>query len=388
MRARLTGLLLAICLAMGMLPSAADAAASASAVYVNGKKVVYKQAPESRNGTVLVSAKETIEAMGLQFSWDAGNRRVLAASGDVALSLIVGEPVGFVNGVSVFLGAPAEQVNGRVMVPLRFLTEGLGAAMEFRNGTYLIKTAAKSKSGYYSGLPLQITDTSVKNIGYTALNVTYVEFFVKDGEVYTLDGSLPLVAGQKGAFGHAGARLLDSVEIDGAEYAYIGRAVKEAASSEEKLPSSGYAAAENLYHSDSYYDKLVDYVDQLRKQFRQDLKKALAANKNVPLRVDAFNVTYGDFGYPEANVELTNLTEKRIVAFELSFSCYDAYNDPVETYYGSGNRFRGQSGATSIESGNTHTLTWDLFPDSSTAKIVNVTIDRVAFSDGSVWKRK
>lgn len=386
-------MMLVICLTMGVLPNLAGAATPGIAVFVNGTKIVYKQAPVTRNGTTMVAAKETIEALGLAFSWDSGNKRIIAARDDVALSITLGEPVGYMNGVVSVLGAPAAEINGRVMVPLRFLTDGLGASIVNKNGTYLIQTANLDKSAYYSGLPLQITDTTVKNLGTETLKVSYVEYFGQNGEVRTLESELSVAPGQKGAFAHAATRILGSATIDYADSTYIGRAVKQVTAAGKTTPSRSYQAANRMYTSDAYVDKLLDYLESQQRQYDRQLdaylKKELAANKNIPLRIDGSSISYDVLGYPEANIKVLNLTSKTIIAFDLSFSCYDVYGSPIETYYSSGNRFQGQATPITLEKGYTGTYSWDLgIVFSNTAKLVNIRIDKVAFSDGTVWKRK
>lgn len=374
-------------------PTAADAAAGTS-VFVNGNKIVYAQAPIVEKGVTLVSARETIEALGLSFSWDQANKRITGSSEAVTIALQMGSRVATANGVTIFLGSPPVERNGRIMIPLRFLLDSVGATMEKKGSVLSIKAVSKKSSKFYTGLPLEITNTAVKNLSGNTLTVNYVQY-VADHEarkVLPMDATLTLAPGQKAPFEHATAKVGEDVEIDYMEYGYLGRAVKSVTIKDKEVASEGFKYADQYYNSRAFLESLSEMyrniVEELEAKLEKQRKQELAANKNVPLRIESSTVNYGTLNYPEAKIVLTNLSHKRIISFELSFSCLDAFNDPAYRFYTKNNRFIGVSNNASMESFSTYYVTWDLFSYSDTAKITNIRIDKVAFSDGTVWKRK
>lgn len=371
------------------LPAIAEAKSDTS-VFVNGSKVIYKQPPITENSTTLVSARETMESFGLTFSWDKANKRIIGTKGEMTLTLTLGSPVGTVNGVSVFLGSPAVERNGRIMIPLRFLLDGLGAKMQKKGSQLSITTVPMEKSSYYTGLPLEITNTAVKNLSGQSINVSYKMYMYsyEDNHMYTMPYTIQLAPGQKSAFEHATASTSDMVLVEGKYYEFYGRAVESITVDQDKIPSLGYQYADRMYLGTEFDKNMRMLYEKYNAEMKKKLKEDLKKNKNVPLKIESASVVSNSYSYPDAKIKLTNLTEKRIIAFELSFSCYDAYNDPVNRSFSTSNRFYGKGTDVSIETGETYSFTWDLFSYSNTSKISNVKIDKVAFSDGTVWKRK
>lgn len=371
------------------IPSIADAKSDAS-VFVNGNKVVYSQAPITENNTTLVSARETMEGLGLSFSWDKANKRVIGTNGEMTLTLTLGSPVGTVNGVSVFLGSPAVERNGRIMIPLRFLLDGLGATMQKKGSQLNIATAPIENSNHYTGLPLEITNTAVKNLSNESISVTYAAFMYlyEDNTIYRKVFTMQLAPGQKSAFEHASASISDRLNVEGKRYEFYGRAVQSITVGEEEIPSLGYDFANRMYMGKEFDKNLRALYEKFSTDMKKKLKEELKKNKNIPLKINSSAVVKNAYNYSDAEITVTNLTEKRIVSFELSFSCYDAYNDPVNRSFTTSNRFYGKANDISVKMAETYTFTWDLFSFSGTSKISNVKIDKVAFSDGTVWKRK
>jgi len=381
---------IALIMMTASLPAAASAAKQeeVTGVLVNGIKVDYAQAPITKDGTTLVSARETFKSLGLEFSWDAANRRLLGTSKETTLAVTLNQPTGTINGISVFLGSPAVEKNGRIMLPLRFVVDGVGASM-VKKGTQLqVTTGSQEKSPYYTALPLQITNTSVKNLGTETITVNYEHFAYDKDNYYWKEYSLVLAPKQKAAFQDAAAFPGDNVTLDYDKVVFLGRTIKSITVKDADTPSKSYQKASDLYQSDNYYWALQDVFQKQWDNVVSYYKQELAKNKNVPLRIEGSNITYNSIGIPEANIGITNLTGKRIIAIELSFSCLDSFNEPVNRMFTKSNRFNGIAQDISAESYESYTLSWTLNLYELCSKISNIKIDRVAYSDGTVWKRK
>lgn len=74
----------------------------------------------------MVPLRVISEGLGASVVWSQHNKTVDIAQGDNSLSLTSGKKTALVNGSSVSLDASVEIKNGRVMVPLRFVGEQLG----------------------------------------------------------------------------------------------------------------------------------------------------------------------------------------------------------------------------------------------------------------------
>lgn len=97
-------------------------------VFVKGRKVPFEVEPFiTPEGRTMVPLRAIVEALGADVKWDGESRLVTVIKGDVTIVLPVGSLRATVNGAEVALDVPAVIVGNRTMVPLRFLSESLGA---------------------------------------------------------------------------------------------------------------------------------------------------------------------------------------------------------------------------------------------------------------------
>lgn len=94
-------------------------------VVVLGKRLTMDTVPTMVNGRVLVPMRFIFEALGAKVDWRQATQTVIGTRGSVTIRLTVGQAVGYVNGIPVKLDAAAQMINGRVFVPLRFIAEAL-----------------------------------------------------------------------------------------------------------------------------------------------------------------------------------------------------------------------------------------------------------------------
>lgn len=93
-------------------------------VYVKNQLLVFDVEPIIKDGNTLVSMRTFLEALGQEVKWVDQESKVIS-SGTKDIELKIGNKIGLINGVESNLNAPAEIVNGRTMVPLRWIAESL-----------------------------------------------------------------------------------------------------------------------------------------------------------------------------------------------------------------------------------------------------------------------
>ncbi|MCL6450601.1 MAG: trypsin-like peptidase domain-containing protein [Acetobacteraceae bacterium] len=121
-------LLLALLLvALLAVPEGRAEAGPAVRLVVNGSLVASDVPPQIFEGRTFVPLRVVSEALGAKVVWHEAMRAVEVRRGATTVSLVVGSAVAFVNGAPHPLDAPARLVEGRTLVPLRFLGESLGA---------------------------------------------------------------------------------------------------------------------------------------------------------------------------------------------------------------------------------------------------------------------
>lgn len=123
---RLGGLLISIGFAVAL---AATGAAQEISVVVNGEQVPFSQPPIEQGDRVFVPLRGVFERLGATVDYSAGT--ILANRGDTTVALHIGSNVAYVNGDAVTLDAAPFIVGSRTLVPLRFLSESLGAIVDW-----------------------------------------------------------------------------------------------------------------------------------------------------------------------------------------------------------------------------------------------------------------
>ena len=96
-------------------------------VVFNGEPMKFDTAPYIEDGTTRVPMRAIFEALGAQVEWNSEDKTVTAEKDGTKIRLTIGGNTAYINGSECALNAPAQVKNGRTMVPLRFVSEALGA---------------------------------------------------------------------------------------------------------------------------------------------------------------------------------------------------------------------------------------------------------------------
>lgn len=139
---------LAVILALLVLPLGAFAAGQSNIkVKINDQVLYFDVNPVIDNGRTLVPLRGIFENLGADVQWIAQTSTVLATRGDTRVKLQIGNANAYVNDQVIPLDVPAKIVDGSTLVPVRFISESLGATVDWENSssTVLIQdTGAKS----------------------------------------------------------------------------------------------------------------------------------------------------------------------------------------------------------------------------------------------------
>lgn len=122
--------LAALTLAAG---TAVPVAAQTARVVVNDREVYFRdQQPVERDGRVYIPLRGVLERLGADtIRWRPAREEVFVASGDREVLLRIGDTRARVDGREVWLDAPPILLGERTMVPLRFVSENLGATVRW-----------------------------------------------------------------------------------------------------------------------------------------------------------------------------------------------------------------------------------------------------------------
>jgi len=106
-----------------------------STFIVNGETRTLDSPPIIKNGRTLVPIRAIVEAMGGSVSWDGTEKKVTITLKDSVIELWINKPQAKVNGELNWIDDTnhkviPEIINGRTMLPLRFVVETLGAKVD------------------------------------------------------------------------------------------------------------------------------------------------------------------------------------------------------------------------------------------------------------------
>ena len=90
-------------------------------------------APIISNGRTLVPIRAIIESLGGSVKWNAETSTASVVHGENNIELTLGSKTAYINGEEKVLDTEPVFVNGRTMLPLRFISEGFGFDIDWNN---------------------------------------------------------------------------------------------------------------------------------------------------------------------------------------------------------------------------------------------------------------
>ena len=164
-------------LLLAVLVLAASTALSTIQVQLNGQMMTFSVPPTSVGGSTLVPLRGIFEALGARVDWEASTQKITATRGNTMVMLWIGNANAQLNGQTIVLNTPAMILNGSTMVPLRFVSEALGAEVHWLEAsqTVIITDTQSAANGttIVNGTPndqTNVADTS--NVDYATADTT------------------------------------------------------------------------------------------------------------------------------------------------------------------------------------------------------------------------
>ncbi len=189
------------------LAAAAFSAAQAITVVVDGNQVNFPNtSPRMVNGRVLIPLRGVFEQMGATVNWNPSTRMVMANRNGSNVKLRIGDRNAGVNGQNVVMDVPAMIIGSSTMVPIRFVSEALGAQVGWMASTQQVN----------------ITTTNAGNSTVNTPARKLRRVMVRENTVIpvTLDHTLSTIDSRKGD------TFTATVRTDGDEYSTIPRGTK------------------------------------------------------------------------------------------------------------------------------------------------------------------
>ena len=102
---------------------------------VEGNTLETDVAPYIENGVSMVPFRALGEALGADVGWDAEKRSATITSGKISLTIVENSNTAYWANFPMKLETPARIINGRFMVPVRFVADNLQYDISWAPGT-------------------------------------------------------------------------------------------------------------------------------------------------------------------------------------------------------------------------------------------------------------
>ncbi|HOV24864.1 MAG TPA: stalk domain-containing protein [Pseudobacteroides sp.] len=107
-------------------------------VVVDGEELKLDVAPSIVSGRTLVPLRAIFESLGAEVKWNAKTQTVTGIKDGITVELTINKKNAFINGKVTSIDAPAMIINGRTLVPARFVAESLGTDVEWDSKNKLV----------------------------------------------------------------------------------------------------------------------------------------------------------------------------------------------------------------------------------------------------------
>ncbi len=122
-------------------------------VSLDGQPLIFDVSPQIINDRTMVPFRAIFESLGAEVSWDQETRTAIGIKDDITIHLPIDSYTAMVNGNSYLLDSPATIIEGRTLVPIRFISENMGLSVNWVSSS---RTVQLSTTGTF---PDPITET-------------------------------------------------------------------------------------------------------------------------------------------------------------------------------------------------------------------------------------
>jgi S1-C subfamily serine protease len=148
-------------------------------VKVGGDFLTMDTKPRMEKGRTFVPMRAIFESLDSYLTWDDKAKTITALKGKTTIKLKIGSKTASVDGKSIELDLPAKVMDGRTMVPLRFVAEAMGAQVEWDSKERIIKIERDEE-------PMGNSSGNISNYGFTAENGDWIYISVLDKGLFRM----------------------------------------------------------------------------------------------------------------------------------------------------------------------------------------------------------
>lgn len=149
-------------------------------IFIDGNQKILQPSPIIKNDSTLVPMRPFFETMGAKVYWYGETRTVIATREEIKIKISIGKIDAYVNDKRTYLNVEPQIIGDKTYIPLRFISESLGAEVYWddKSSTITIKDKTRTPKNL-----LELTDTQKYE-----LQTTYS--FVNEGDETDIDFSV------------------------------------------------------------------------------------------------------------------------------------------------------------------------------------------------------
>lgn len=107
-------------------------------VVLNGVELTFDVPPQLINDRTMVPMRKIFEALDAEVDWEENTQTITAVKGETIILMQIDNPVMTVDGIRITLDVPPQMINDRTLVPVRAVSEGLQAAVDWDEATQTV----------------------------------------------------------------------------------------------------------------------------------------------------------------------------------------------------------------------------------------------------------
>lgn len=311
-------------------------------VEVDGVQLDFDVPPAIVNGRTMLPLRVIFEALGLNVGWDPVTKTITGTGDGTTVILTIDNPNAAVNGKSITLDVPAMIMNGRTVVPTRFVAEATGADVGW-NGAMrrvtigagpankqkpnnmtetisigLVTDVAGIEDGSFNQLTWEGITRFAEEYNLTQDDYTYLESESDDVYGSNLD---MMIAAEKDLIVAPGFLLADTVATKAAENPNQKFLVLDASAEGEQVISASFAEEQGSF--------LAGVAAALKAQAAGHDTVGFVGGMDIPI-IHRFEAGY------EAGVHAVDPNMTILIEYAESFSDQDRGRALAEEMYGKG----------------------------------------------------
>ncbi len=151
-------------------------------IFINGTELVYDVPLEYNNGRLLVPVRALGEGLGCEVIWDDANQSAILQKGDIVIAMTAGSVWASINEDLIELEAPMQITNGHCLAPARFVGEALGYAVSWKEDAQEVRYDDNPSSPLLDPGKVEYVTYCNLNSASTPYVIDYPSSFIRDIE--------------------------------------------------------------------------------------------------------------------------------------------------------------------------------------------------------------